>query len=93
VIHALLHIADAIEAVGPVWASWTFPTERWCGQAQRGVKSRRFVYASINKFVLHNAQMLQIRLVHNLDDKQLGIRPRKARATTVFPGCEPEHSS
>jgi hypothetical protein len=30
-IHALLHIADAIKAMGPVWATWAFPTERACG--------------------------------------------------------------
>ena len=26
-IHALLHVADTIEVLGPVWAWWSFPIE------------------------------------------------------------------
>ncbi|KAL1684480.1 hypothetical protein GGG16DRAFT_68216, partial [Schizophyllum commune] len=38
-IHALLHIADSIEAMGPVWTYWAFPMERFCGRMQRAVRS------------------------------------------------------
>ncbi|EJU00878.1 hypothetical protein DACRYDRAFT_53539 [Dacryopinax primogenitus] len=30
-IHSLLHIADCIEWVGPIWSTWAFPIERFCG--------------------------------------------------------------
>ncbi|KAG8746735.1 hypothetical protein FRC11_012618, partial [Ceratobasidium sp. 423] len=30
-LHALLHIADDIENMGPVWAYWAFPMECFCG--------------------------------------------------------------
>lgn len=39
-VHALLHLADGIEACGPVWAYWAFPMERFCGILQPWIKSR-----------------------------------------------------
>ncbi|KIK15584.1 hypothetical protein PISMIDRAFT_31021 [Pisolithus microcarpus 441] len=38
-IHALLHVADSIEATGPVWTSWSFPIEHFCGQLQPVIRS------------------------------------------------------
>ncbi|CCO34236.1 hypothetical protein BN14_08330 [Rhizoctonia solani AG-1 IB] len=65
-LHALLHIADDIEAMGPVWAYWAFPMERFCGALTRASKSRRFPYSSINRRVLQLAQLSQIKLVYGL---------------------------
>ena len=73
--HALLHIADSIELIGPVWASWAFPMERFCGQLQPAIKSRRYPYASIDKYVLQHAQLGLIRLIYGLKEA-LTLKPR-----------------
>jgi hypothetical protein len=65
-VHALLHIADSIKAMGPVWAYWAFPMERFCGTLQRAVRSRRFPYASIDRFVTETAQLNQIANVYDI---------------------------
>ena len=57
-VHSLLHIADGIEAAGPVWTYWSFVMERYCGFLKRdGVRSRREPYASLNNRVLHVTQL------------------------------------
>ncbi|KAI0087703.1 hypothetical protein BDY19DRAFT_892356 [Irpex rosettiformis] len=61
-IHALLHIADSILIAGPVWASWAFPMERYCGTLQPAFKSRRFPFAAINRHVLDHARLTHIRI-------------------------------
>ncbi|KAF9461336.1 hypothetical protein BDZ94DRAFT_1372398 [Collybia nuda] len=50
-IHALLHIAPTIRAMAPVWAYWAFPMEHYCGDLLCHIKSRRFPYPNINKYV------------------------------------------
>ncbi|THH18872.1 hypothetical protein EW146_g2190 [Bondarzewia mesenterica] len=65
-IHALLHIADGIEACGPVWAYWAFPMERYCGLIRPAIKSRRRPFASLDRFVVESAQLAQITLLYNL---------------------------
>ena len=67
-IHALLHIAPSIRATGPVWASWEFPIERFCGLLIPAVKNRRFPYASLSNYVVDVAQLKQIALTYNLDE-------------------------
>jgi hypothetical protein len=74
-VHALLHIADSIETVGPVWTTWAFPMERFCGKLQRAVKGRRFVYAAIDNWVLRTAQVAHIRIVYNLSQADLTFAP------------------
>ena len=51
-IHALLHIAPTIRAMGPVWAYWAFPMEQHCSDILHHIQSWQFPYASINKYVL-----------------------------------------
>ncbi|EIN05118.1 hypothetical protein PUNSTDRAFT_29474, partial [Punctularia strigosozonata HHB-11173 SS5] len=60
----LLHIAASIRATGPVWASWAFPMERYCGSLQPAITSRRFPYASINRHVLNDARLSHIMLTY-----------------------------
>jgi hypothetical protein len=69
----MLHIADAIEWTGPVWTAWAYPTERFCGKLQRAVKGRRFVWASIDRYVLHTAQLQHIKHRFHLPDN-FGLR-------------------
>ncbi|KAJ7734610.1 hypothetical protein B0H16DRAFT_1327514 [Mycena metata] len=65
-IHALLHIADGIVFCGPVWCYWAFPMERYCGSVQPGIRSRRFPWASIDRYVTEIAQLTQIKTVYNV---------------------------
>lgn len=87
-VHALLHIADSIEASGPVWATWAFPMERYCGFLTPAVKSRRFPYPSIDRYVKEIAQLTQVKLMHRLFDS-LRLRKPKGDLPGQFsdPGC------
>ena len=87
-VHALLHIAPTIRAMGPVWAYWAFSMERYCSDIMRHIRSRRFPYASINKYVTSRAQLTQISLLYNLEnDLQLVPRPSHDRDVHL-PLCE-----
>ncbi|KAI6014252.1 hypothetical protein BKA83DRAFT_4465893 [Pisolithus microcarpus] len=59
-IHALLHIADSIEATGPIWTSWSFPIEHFCGQLQPVIRTTHIV---------HDAQLTQLEIVYNLKNE------------------------
>jgi hypothetical protein len=57
-VHVLLHIADGIEAVGPVWTAWAFVMERYCGYIKRSpVRSRKHAQASTDKRILETTQL------------------------------------
>ncbi|KAJ7760285.1 hypothetical protein DFH07DRAFT_867862 [Mycena maculata] len=90
-IHALLHIADGIKFCGPVWCYWAFPMERYCGSIQPGIRSRRFPWASIDRYVLEVAQLTQIKTLYNVV-KELSLRePRGlvqgSLADPNYPSC------
>ena len=88
-VHALLHIAPTIRAMGPVWAYWAFPMERYCGDIGRNIKSRRFPYATINKYITSQAHLTHIILLYGLHD-QLSLRPPKSHDKDLqLPLCEP----
>lgn len=68
-IHGLLHIAPSMRSTGPVWASWEFPIERFCGTLLPAVKSRRFPYASLSNYAVEVAELKQIALIYDLEDE------------------------
>ncbi|EGO29008.1 hypothetical protein SERLADRAFT_412703 [Serpula lacrymans var. lacrymans S7.9] len=68
-IHGLLHIAAGICFCGPVWTSWTFYMEWYCGYLQAGLRSHRFPWSNLNKQVLHAVYLTQLKLKYNLDDE------------------------
>jgi hypothetical protein len=88
-VHALLHIADGIEACGPVWAYWAFPMERFCGVLQPWIKSRRFPFANLDNHVVAMAQISHIKIRYNLYEK-LSRKPRNLDPQKGFcaPNCE-----
>lgn len=87
-VHALLHIAPTIRAMGPVWAYWAFPMERYCGDIGRNIKSRRFPYATINKYITSQAQLTHVTLLYGLHD-QLSLRPPRSDDKDLqLPLCE-----
>ncbi|KAF7348742.1 hypothetical protein MVEN_01393300 [Mycena venus] len=100
-IHVLLHIADGIEAAGPVWAYWAFPMERFCGRLQPCIKSRRYPFASIDGHVVSTAQLSIIKVKHSCEDQiRLGPPERGlvagAFAHPSYPSCillPPRHIS
>ncbi|QRV79766.1 Transposase family tnp2 [Ceratobasidium sp. AG-Ba] len=75
-VHALLHIADDIEAMGPVWCYWSFAMERFNGSLARATKSRRFPYSALDRRVLEVAQLGQIKLIYGLTD-ELDLEDRR----------------
>jgi hypothetical protein len=92
-VHALLHIADSIENAGPVWAYWAFPTERYCGQLQPAIRSRRYPFANIDNHVVATAQLSQIRILYSLEE-QLSLKPAKTdqiRGSFYHQDCKSYH--
>ncbi|KAF8213933.1 hypothetical protein K438DRAFT_991177 [Mycena galopus ATCC 62051] len=65
-IHALLHIAPGIKFARPVWCYWVFPMECYCGRVQRGIHSCCFPWASMDHYVMEQAQLTQIMIVYNV---------------------------
>jgi hypothetical protein len=76
-LHSLLHIADDIENMGPIWCYWAFPMERFCGALARANKSRRFPYIGLNRNVLQVAQLAQIKLIYGLTNR-LNLNERRS---------------
>ncbi|KAF8592922.1 hypothetical protein BDV93DRAFT_567159 [Ceratobasidium sp. AG-I] len=56
-LHALLHVPDDVLRCGPVWSSWSFLIERYCGVAVGAVKSKVNPYTTISNRVLEMAQL------------------------------------
>lgn len=86
-IHSLLHIADDIEAMGPVWCYWAFPMERFCSVLGRSNLNPCFPFVSLDCRVLEVAQLSQIKFIYNLFEA-LDLDDRKDRITngTHYPG-------
>jgi len=52
--------------MGLVWCYWAFPMERHCGRLKIAIHSRRFPYASLDRYVLEDAQLTQIKIFYDL---------------------------
>ncbi|KAJ7588304.1 hypothetical protein C8J56DRAFT_786059, partial [Mycena floridula] len=77
-IHGLLHIASSILIAGPVWCYWAFPMERYCGVLQPAIKSRRHPFASLDRFVVEDSQLTQIKTVYDKVEA-LSLKPPPAK--------------
>ncbi|KAJ7110208.1 hypothetical protein C8R43DRAFT_904512 [Mycena crocata] len=90
-VHALLHIAPGIKFTGPVWCYWAFPMERYCGSLQPGIRSRRFPWASMDRYVVETAQLTQIKTVYNVFEELSLTEPRGeipgSFADPEYPSC------
>jgi hypothetical protein len=78
-----------MEAAGPVWTYWAFPTERFCGRLLPEIRSRRHPFSNIDNFVVASAKLSQIKIVYNLDE-ELSLLPKKAevlRGSFSHPSC------
>jgi len=57
-IHALLHIPEYIRRTGPLWTSWAFVMERFCGHLLvPAVKNRTRPYENLDNYIQRRAQM------------------------------------
>ena len=90
-IHALLHIADSIEMVGPVWTYWAFAMERYCGSLQPAIRSRRYPYASLNRYLVDQAHLVHLKLIYPGLEKKLDFNPtvltEDGSRTVSIEGC------
>ncbi|KAL0056826.1 hypothetical protein AAF712_016563 [Marasmius tenuissimus] len=89
-LHALLHIVDGIQWVGPVWTYWAFPMERYCGRLQPAIKSRRHPFAAIDNYIASFAQLSHLKIMYNLHH-ELEMQPHKKRAMLLTPPEVPSH--
>ncbi|CAE7090773.1 unnamed protein product [Rhizoctonia solani] len=65
-LHALLHIPYYIRKTGPLWASWAFVMERFCGHLLPAVKNRIRPYEHLDHYVERRAQMQIVSKVYNM---------------------------
>lgn len=87
-IHGLLHICDNIRFCGPVWTTWTFWMERYCGYLQANLRSRTLPWANLNNRVLQKAYLEQIDVRFDLaDDLTIVSKEELKSRETVFPEC------
>jgi hypothetical protein len=73
--------------MGLVWAYWAFPMEHYCGDVLRNIRSRRFPYPSINRYVTSHAQLTHITLLYNLDEKLCLQPPTSHDWNLTLPLC------
>ncbi|EUC56942.1 transposase family Tnp2 protein [Rhizoctonia solani AG-3 Rhs1AP] len=65
-IHALLHLPHYIRTSGPLWTSWAFVMERFCGHILPAVKNRIRPYGHLDNYVQRRAQMQAVSLKYEL---------------------------
>jgi hypothetical protein len=65
-IHVLLHIPYYIRHAGPLWTSWAFIMERFCGHLQPAVKNRVQPYEHLDNYVQRRAQMQIVLCVYEM---------------------------
>ena len=86
-IHALLHIGPSIRAIGPVWAYWAFPMERYCGTLSCNIKSRCYPFISLNTYVCASMHLTQVQSVYNLFN-ELCFEPKPSKCQFKLEQCK-----
>ena len=83
-VHGLLHIADTIERIGPVWTWWSFPVERQCGRLQRHINDKRHPYVNIDNFITLAAQLNNARNIYNITNEDLSLDKKEKGKKTPY---------
>lgn len=86
-VHALLHIADSIKIMGPVWAYWSFPMERYCGMLLPAIKSRKHPYSTLSNYISDIALISTLEYMYDLD-LTFTVRRSFAKKTFTTPECK-----
>lgn len=94
VVHGLLHLVDDILHAGPIWATWTFFMERFCGSLKHSLRSRTHPWANLDRRAVNLAHSAHLRAKYDLEDElaplpRAGKLPGPSARETVIPGCEP----
>ncbi|EJF66331.1 hypothetical protein DICSQDRAFT_78704 [Dichomitus squalens LYAD-421 SS1] len=87
-VHALLHVADSIEFIGPVWTCWAFSMERYCGSLQPAIRSRRYPYSSLNRFLVDQARLAHLKLTYPGLEDVLRLAPPPTQGGTSIIGYD-----
>ena len=69
VLHGMLHIPQNIYECGPVWTTWTFHLERFCGILQGALRSQSQPWANLNNRITQLAYLGQLGACYNLEDE------------------------
>ncbi|CAE6442787.1 unnamed protein product [Rhizoctonia solani] len=88
-IHYLLHVADSLEYMGPLWCYWAYPMERFCSFIINSVKSRRYPYANIDERILNRARLKIILHKYRLIDQEPFVghqQPNESEGSTRVRG-------
>ncbi|KAI6159324.1 hypothetical protein EDD17DRAFT_1432102, partial [Pisolithus thermaeus] len=56
----LLHVVEGIHYCGPVWMTWTFFMERYCGASQWSIRSQSQPWSNLNTTLLHSVVLEQL---------------------------------
>lgn len=89
----LLHVVDYIDAAGPVWVTWQFAMERYCGDLGANVSNRRRPYSNISKRIFAKGMLSHIGIKYGVKDAlslkkwKVGDGPAK-ETETVLAYCE-----
>jgi len=88
-VHGLLHVADTIERIGPVWAWWSFPVERQCGRLQRHITDKRHPYVNIDNYITLAAQLNNAKWIYNITNENLSLdeTPKGKKGLYLFNDC------
>ncbi|KZT21270.1 hypothetical protein NEOLEDRAFT_1028994, partial [Neolentinus lepideus HHB14362 ss-1] len=65
----LLHLASDIRYCGPVWATWTFYMERFCGYLKSVLRSRSHPWSNLNKRIINLAYLSTLAARYDLDEE------------------------
>ena len=68
-IHGLLHLAQGIRDCGPVWTTWTFSMERFCGMLQHNLHSRVHPWSNLNKNLLYSIYREQLAVLYDVAEE------------------------
>ena len=60
--------------------------ERYCGALQPAIRSRRYPYSSLNRYVLDRARLTHIKLLYGLQDA-LSLRITPKEQGKIYPNC------
>ena len=68
-IHSLLHVVQGIWNCGPVWTTWTFHMEQFCGMLQNSLHSWSHPWSNLNKVLLHCTYLEQLWMQYDLSEE------------------------
>jgi hypothetical protein len=92
-IHGLLHVASGIRYCGPVWTTWVFYMERFCGAMQSALQSRVKPWSNLSKRNFQVACLAQLSVKFDLEEELSSSAPTiteasgLTRAERVYSNC------